>query len=251
MSENIGENIKRIRKSKKITQKELALLLKQKFDVEIGQSAISQYEKNIINISYDMLLKIAEALQVSINQLLGIEEETPVDKIQKEIESLNNSISDAESQLKEEEKKISRITSMLEEDPENIKLKDQKREHENNCNNLNNFINERENEMTVLLSRVERFPYYQDYVKKEIEDRIEGVSKSENPEEYIKLIKYKSLYDRIDNIKDNNLQRTLLDHFNTLNNIGKNVAISRVRELNMIKLYTQDETIIINDDEAD
>ena len=70
MGASVGNNIRKYRKLKKTTQKELAAMLKDKFDVEIGQSAISQYEKGLISISYDMMLKIAEALEVSIFELL-------------------------------------------------------------------------------------------------------------------------------------------------------------------------------------
>lgn len=64
---NIGESIKNIRKSKGITQKELAER------IGITDSAITKYEKGDREPGWETLYKIADVLEVSINDLLGIE----------------------------------------------------------------------------------------------------------------------------------------------------------------------------------
>lgn len=68
----IGDNIKKIRKSKGITQKEMSRL------VDIPYSTYSNYENNNRTPPTDILNKIANYLDVSIYQLLG-SEITPVD----------------------------------------------------------------------------------------------------------------------------------------------------------------------------
>ncbi|WP_288847921.1 helix-turn-helix transcriptional regulator [uncultured Sneathia sp.] len=65
---NIGERIKKIRKQKKLTLVELGE------KIGLKKSTISRYEKNNINIPSDKLEKIAHALNVSPQYLLGFEE---------------------------------------------------------------------------------------------------------------------------------------------------------------------------------
>ena len=65
---NIGERIKKIRKQKKLTLVELGE------KIGLKKSTISRYEKNDINIPSDKLEKIAHALNVSPQYLLGFEE---------------------------------------------------------------------------------------------------------------------------------------------------------------------------------
>ena len=59
------ENLKRIRKEKKITQKQLADRLK------IKQQAISQYENGQCIPKLDLITKLANILNVSVPYLLG------------------------------------------------------------------------------------------------------------------------------------------------------------------------------------
>jgi len=59
------ERMKSIRKSKKITQKQLA----QKVDVY--QSRIARWESGVNEPSIEMLKKLAEALDTSIDYLVG------------------------------------------------------------------------------------------------------------------------------------------------------------------------------------
>lgn len=61
---NIGENIKRIRKEKGITQKELGKRL------GITQAAIGQFENNNSNLKMDTIKKIADALGVNYTRLI-------------------------------------------------------------------------------------------------------------------------------------------------------------------------------------
>ena len=65
---SIGENIKYIRKSKGLTQKELAE------KIGVTDSAITKYEKGDREPNWKTLNKIAEALGVTINDLVKNEE---------------------------------------------------------------------------------------------------------------------------------------------------------------------------------
>lgn len=59
------ERIKSIRKSKKITQKQLAQT------VDVYQSRIARWESGVNEPSIEMLKKLAEALDTSIDYLVG------------------------------------------------------------------------------------------------------------------------------------------------------------------------------------
>lgn len=60
----IGEKIKKARKEKKITQKQLAEL------IEKTESSIRKYEKGLIQIPGDVLEKIAKVLDISLFNLI-------------------------------------------------------------------------------------------------------------------------------------------------------------------------------------
>ncbi len=62
---NLGENIKKYRKEKGLTQTELAI------KSDLSKNAIYNYENNKRVPNIDILNKIASALQIQINQLLG------------------------------------------------------------------------------------------------------------------------------------------------------------------------------------
>ena len=62
----IGENIKRIRKEKGLTQKQLAEML------GVTQQMIGTYENNKRTPKLDTALKIAKALDVDVLDLLGL-----------------------------------------------------------------------------------------------------------------------------------------------------------------------------------
>lgn len=61
----IGENIKKIRKEKRLTQKELAQRL------NVSQANLAQYENGKRNPKLATLQKIADALEVSVSDLLS------------------------------------------------------------------------------------------------------------------------------------------------------------------------------------
>jgi transcriptional regulator with XRE-family HTH domain len=76
MTGTLGDKIIRLRQDKDITQKELAKLL------HIDQSMISYYEKNKKRPSYEVLAKIADIFDVSVDYLLGrTDDPRPVEEI--------------------------------------------------------------------------------------------------------------------------------------------------------------------------
>lgn len=68
MNYKIGKNIKKIRKERKITQKELAEKLNLK-----NQTTISNYEACKINPSIEILFKMCEIFDCSTNDLLYLD----------------------------------------------------------------------------------------------------------------------------------------------------------------------------------
>ncbi len=65
---NLGERIRNLRKSKKITQEELAKM------IGVKRSVISKYENGSVNISTNNLLEISKALAIPIEAFLGNDE---------------------------------------------------------------------------------------------------------------------------------------------------------------------------------
>lgn len=61
---NVGENIKKIRKEKGMTQKDLGKKL------GVSQAAIGQFENNNSNLKMDTIKKIAQALEVEYTRLI-------------------------------------------------------------------------------------------------------------------------------------------------------------------------------------
>ena len=76
----IGENLKRIRTEKGLTQKQLADV------VGCSENAIQQYESNVREPRNEMMLGIANALEIRIAELIGKNYELPPD-IQKLLSS--------------------------------------------------------------------------------------------------------------------------------------------------------------------
>jgi len=64
---SIGEQIKRLRTSKKMTQSELSNR------INVTKATISAYENGTRQPSYDILIKIAAFFNVSTDYLLGLE----------------------------------------------------------------------------------------------------------------------------------------------------------------------------------
>lgn len=63
---NIGDNISRLRKLKKLTQEDLSQL------VGVSKNTIWNYENNKRKVDHDLLLKISNILEVDISELLGL-----------------------------------------------------------------------------------------------------------------------------------------------------------------------------------
>ncbi|MCL2570365.1 MAG: helix-turn-helix domain-containing protein [Firmicutes bacterium] len=64
---NFAENLKKLRKDFRYTQKDLAEKLK------LNQSNISDWENGISRPDYENLIKLADIFDVSIDELLGRE----------------------------------------------------------------------------------------------------------------------------------------------------------------------------------
>ena len=69
MSVNIGENIKRCRMNKKITQKDFADLLKKSLSI------VQKYENNNVSPTIEVLTEISEVLEVPLMDLILTQEE--------------------------------------------------------------------------------------------------------------------------------------------------------------------------------
>ena len=69
----LSENIKNLRKAKGISQEELAIKL------NVVRQTISKWEKGLSAPDSEMLIKLAKALSVSSDYLLGIDERRYLD----------------------------------------------------------------------------------------------------------------------------------------------------------------------------
>lgn len=94
----VGENIKKIRKEKKISQKQLGVLC------GMSESQIGQYENGYRSPKFETVLKIANALDISYFELLDISETTKESNIQKI--TLNVEIKNIDEETKKAEKLI-------------------------------------------------------------------------------------------------------------------------------------------------
>ncbi|WP_270588766.1 helix-turn-helix domain-containing protein [Faecalibacillus intestinalis] len=94
----VGENIKKIRKEKGLTQKELGKLC------GMSEAQIGQYENGLRNPKMETLEKIANALDISYFELLDISETTKESNIQKI--TLNVEIKNIDEETKKAEKLI-------------------------------------------------------------------------------------------------------------------------------------------------
>lgn len=113
---NLGENIKKYRKEKGLTQTELAI------KSNLSKNAIYNYENNKRVPNIDILNKIASALQIPINQLLGDNiEPVYIEGIDLYIgyENKNtgeyfkdDSMEEAENEIKEIDKRINKLNKV-------------------------------------------------------------------------------------------------------------------------------------------
>jgi len=68
--ESIGERLARLRRERGITQAELAERL------SLAQPNISDYERGILRLNADLILRLTEILKVSADEILGLREPT-------------------------------------------------------------------------------------------------------------------------------------------------------------------------------
>jgi transcriptional regulator with XRE-family HTH domain len=67
MPETIGQRVARLRKEKGITQKEMAEML------GVTQPVVSDYEHDELRLHGELIVKLAEILGASANEILGLE----------------------------------------------------------------------------------------------------------------------------------------------------------------------------------
>ncbi|MCC0658841.1 helix-turn-helix transcriptional regulator [Clostridioides sp. ZZV14-6154] len=105
--ESLGDRIAKLRKELDINQKELAT------KVGITEASLSRYENNLREPKSEIIVRLAKALKTSTDYLLGINENTKINRENKLIiESL--SVSEKTKQL------LEKIYSLEEEDREAI-----------------------------------------------------------------------------------------------------------------------------------
>ena len=89
----LGERIKQIRKSKGITQRDLANKIEKSF------SLVQKYEMGLTEPPYTMLMKIATALDVPITELLGITQNTMAEAEKAELVSIGEALKPTDSEM--------------------------------------------------------------------------------------------------------------------------------------------------------
>lgn len=84
----LSENLKKIRKQKGLSQEELAIRL------NVVRQTISKWEKGISVPDSDMLIRLAEILEVNVGDLLGkkIEEEDKRDALTEQLVRINEQL---------------------------------------------------------------------------------------------------------------------------------------------------------------
>ena len=85
---NFGERLRRFRERKDITQQQMAEL------IPMNQSNYSKIERNTQQPSLDQLIRIVEILDITLDELLGIDPSIYLKKKIKEIEQDMESIYD-------------------------------------------------------------------------------------------------------------------------------------------------------------
>jgi len=66
--ESVGQRLARLRRERGITQAELATML------GLAQPNVSDYERGVLRLNADLILKLTRILKVSSDELLGIKE---------------------------------------------------------------------------------------------------------------------------------------------------------------------------------
>lgn len=90
----IKDTIRKYRKEKKISQEEMAT------ELHVVRQTISKWETGKSEPSAEEILKIAAFLDVSVNQLLGIEENDSTEKLKQDITYLNEKLNEKIKQEK-------------------------------------------------------------------------------------------------------------------------------------------------------
>ena len=230
----IADKIKKYRKAKKLTQKDLASLV----GVSTGYIQMLELRKKN-NPSMEVLAKISDALHVSIEDL--IEDENPMRKIKKEIDKLKLRIYQINTDLEKYEniyKKELQDSKLNESD---IELKENLNRIENECNKLEEFKMVAESELDFLYEKLKKLLSKADTYEEFGDFFIDEKEKEEGK---------KLLEERI-SIYSDIKRNQLLTSFEKLNEAGKEEAVKRVDELTQIKKYTRDETIVINYEETE
>ena len=87
---NFGDRLRRFREEKDITQQQMAEL------IPMNQSNYSKIERNIQQPSLDQLIRIVEILNITLDELLGIDPsiylKKKVKEIEKDIETIYNQV---------------------------------------------------------------------------------------------------------------------------------------------------------------
>lgn len=95
----INDNIRRYRKEKKLSQEEMAIKLC------VVRQTVSKWENGLSVPDADVLIKMADLLEVSVNKLLGIEiEQNNIENLTEELAKLNELL----ARKRQEEKLIKR-----------------------------------------------------------------------------------------------------------------------------------------------
>ena len=83
-----SENLKAYRKAKGLTQEELAVRL------HVVRQTISKWEKGLSVPDADLLVRLAEVLEVSVSQLLGagVPPEAPADQVAEQLARINEQL---------------------------------------------------------------------------------------------------------------------------------------------------------------
>lgn len=87
MKLKIGENIKRLRKTRTITQETLAEML------GISCQSVSRWEQNVCYPDIELLPTIAEIFQVSVDNLLGVDDSTGKHRVDQYLDRFQRAIS--------------------------------------------------------------------------------------------------------------------------------------------------------------
>ena len=100
-----SDNLKRIRKEKGFSQEQLAVKL------NVVRQTVSKWEKGLSVPDADLLMKLAEVLDVTVDDLLGkkidiADDENKTDKLSLELAKLNERLDIYENKLSKLKKKI-------------------------------------------------------------------------------------------------------------------------------------------------